>query len=63
MCEQRQLIIECTKHKSERRDLNPRPPLPQSGALPSCATPRLPMTPHCNNNLYPCQVKKVLKIE
>ena len=26
--------------KSERRDLNPRPPLPQSGALPSCATPR-----------------------
>ncbi len=27
-------------YKSERRDLNPRPPLPQSGALPSCATPR-----------------------
>ena len=27
--------------KSERRDLNPRPPLPQSGALPSCATPRI----------------------
>ena len=26
--------------ESERRDLNPRPPLPQSGALPSCATPR-----------------------
>lgn len=26
---------------SERRDLNPRPPLPQSGALPSCATPRV----------------------
>ena len=25
---------------SERRDLNPRPPLPQSGALPNCATPR-----------------------
>jgi hypothetical protein len=25
---------------SERRDLNPRPPLPQSGTLPSCATPR-----------------------
>lgn len=25
---------------SERRDSNPRPPLPQSGALPSCATPR-----------------------
>tara|TARA_B100000579_G_scaffold148218_1_gene120223 strand:+ start:125 stop:256 length:132 start_codon:yes stop_codon:yes gene_type:complete len=25
---------------SERRDLNPRPPLPQSGALPSCATSR-----------------------
>ena len=24
--------------KSEWRDLNPRPPLPQSGALPSCAT-------------------------
>jgi len=21
--------------------LNPRPPLPQSGALPSCATPRI----------------------
>ncbi len=28
------------RYKSERRDLNPRPPLPQSGALPSCATPR-----------------------
>lgn len=27
-------------HESERRDSNPRPPLPQSGALPSCATPR-----------------------
>ena len=27
-------------HQSERRDSNPRPPLPQSGALPSCATPR-----------------------
>ena len=27
--------------ESERRDLNPRPPLPQSGALPSCATPRM----------------------
>ena len=27
--------------QSERRDLNPRPPLPQSGALPSCATPRI----------------------
>ena len=26
--------------QSERWDLNPRPPLPQSGALPSCATPR-----------------------
>src|ERR1700737_2382101 len=26
--------------KSGRRDLNPRPPDPQSGALPSCATPR-----------------------
>ncbi len=26
--------------RSERRDSNPRPPLPQSGALPSCATPR-----------------------
>ena len=26
---------------SERRDLNPRPPLPQSGALPNCATPRI----------------------
>ena len=26
--------------KSERRDLNPRPLLPQSSALPSCATPR-----------------------
>jgi hypothetical protein len=25
---------------SGRRDLNPRPPDPQSGALPSCATPR-----------------------
>ena len=25
---------------SERRDLNPRPPPPQGGALPSCATPR-----------------------
>tara|TARA_Y100001968_G_scaffold326839_1_gene370681 strand:+ start:610 stop:738 length:129 start_codon:yes stop_codon:yes gene_type:complete len=25
---------------SERRDLNPRPPLPQSGALPNCATSR-----------------------
>ena len=29
-----------SKNESERRDLNPRPPLPQSGALPSCATPR-----------------------
>ena len=29
-----------TVYVSERRDLNPRPPLPQSGALPSCATPR-----------------------
>lgn len=27
-------------HQSERRDSNPRPPLPQSGTLPSCATPR-----------------------
>ena len=27
-------------HLSERRDLNPRPLLPQSSALPSCATPR-----------------------
>ena len=27
--------------QSERRDSNPRPPLPQSGALPSCATPRI----------------------
>ena len=26
--------------QSERQDLNLRPPLPQSGALPSCATPR-----------------------
>ena len=26
--------------ESERQDLNLRPPLPQSGALPSCATPR-----------------------
>jgi hypothetical protein len=26
--------------KSECWDLNPRPPLPQSGALPSCATSR-----------------------
>ena len=26
--------------QSERRDLNPIPPLPQSGALPSCATSR-----------------------
>ena len=29
-----------TVYVSERRDLNPRPPLPQSGTLPSCATPR-----------------------
>ncbi len=28
-------------YQSERRDSNPRPPLPQSGALPSCATPRI----------------------
>ncbi len=27
-------------YKSECWDLNPRPPLPQSGALPSCATSR-----------------------
>ncbi len=26
---------------SGRRDLNPRPPVPQTGALPDCATPRL----------------------
>ena len=25
---------------SERRDLNPRPPAPEAGALPSCATSR-----------------------
>ena len=30
----------CFSIKSERQDLNLRPPLPQSGALPSCATPR-----------------------
>ena len=30
--------------QSERWDLNPRPPLPQSGALPSCATPRVRKT-------------------
>ena len=34
------LITEEDK-ESERRDLNPRPPLPQSGALPNCATPRV----------------------
>ena len=33
-------LINMVLTKSERRDLNPRPPLPQSGALPSCATPR-----------------------
>jgi hypothetical protein len=34
---------------SERRDLNPRPPLPQSGALPSCATPRNQLHHHNAN--------------
>jgi hypothetical protein len=38
-----------TAHKSERRDLNPRPPLPQSGALPSCATPRQPLYTNTNS--------------
>ena len=32
--------VSLTVYVSERRDLNPRPPLPQSGTLPSCATPR-----------------------
>lgn len=48
---------------SGRRDLNPRPPAPQAGALPSCATSRwrpvsrhamdrMPSDPRCRN-LYP----------
>ncbi len=48
--------------KSERRDLNPRPPLPQSGALPSCATPRYSTIIYHSNILSNCQVKKALKI-
>jgi hypothetical protein len=35
-----ELLMYKVSPQSERRDLNPRPPLPQSGALPSCATPR-----------------------
>jgi hypothetical protein len=27
-------------YQSGSRDLNPRPPAPKAGALPSCATPR-----------------------
>lgn len=30
----------CKRRKSERGDLNPRPPEPHSGALPGCATLR-----------------------
>ncbi len=30
-----------TPSESGRRDLNPRPPAPEAGALPSCATPRM----------------------
>ncbi len=37
---------------SERRDLNPRPLLPQSSALPSCATPR-----HISSIYHQYQVK------
>tara|TARA_Y100001933_G_scaffold35018_1_gene29996 strand:+ start:2209 stop:2355 length:147 start_codon:yes stop_codon:yes gene_type:complete len=35
------MVINYTSILSERRDLNPRPPLPQSGALPNCATSRI----------------------
>ena len=32
--------VSCLDVWSGRRDLNPRPPVPQTGALPDCATPR-----------------------
>ena len=31
-------VMERCENKSERRDLNPRPPEPHSGTLPGCAT-------------------------
>ena len=34
-------VMERCENKSERRDLNPRPPEPHSGTLPGCATFRL----------------------
>src|ERR1700686_5135978 len=34
-------VVQMRELWSGREDLNPRPPDPQSGALPSCATPRL----------------------
>ena len=46
--------------KSERRDLNPRPLLPQSSALPSCATPRYSQIPIINLLFSKMQVKRSL---
>ncbi len=38
--------------QSGRRDLNPRPPEPHSGALPDCATSRR-LSIDCLNRTYP----------
>ena len=56
------LLIEKVLNISERRDLNPRPPLPQSGALPSCATPRFSFkltVSYGNENYCNCQYELV----
>src|SRR5436190_13165299 len=42
MAGKRSSLLESVKIWSGRGDLNARPPAPKAGALPGCATPRLP---------------------